>query len=125
MFNATQDVIEITRGDYRTLEVGLKDARGEPYEMREGDFLTLTVRELPEAASPVLVQVHSATNVLTFTPGDTANVEPGQYSADIQLTTADGKVITLWESVPADQRSKGKIKNWKNFIILPEVTMNG
>ena len=125
MFRVSNDLIEITRGDYRTLEVTIIDDRGQPYEMQEGDFLMLSVRETPEESSPLLVQIHSATNILTFTPPDTSGVEPGQYSSDIQLTTADGKINTLWEYVPVDQRSRGKVKNWKNFIILPEVTHNG
>lgn len=125
MFSVSDGVITITRGDYKTLEVQICDMQGRDYEMQEGDILTLSVRETPEESSPLLVQIHSATNILTFTPSDTSGVEPGQYSGDIQLTTADGKIATLWESVPAEQRNRGKVKNWKNFILLPEVTHNG
>lgn len=125
MFRVEDDVIEITRGDHRTLEVMIYDNQNELYEMQEGDLLTLTVRELPEDASPVLVQVHSITNIIVFDSSDTTNVEPGQYSADIELVTADGKPFTVFSHVPENKRDKGKIKNWKNFIILPEVTRHG
>ena len=116
-------ILYLTKGDDGALEVGaILDARGVAYDMQDGDFLTLTVRETPTLDSPVVFQTTGlpGSNRLIVRSEDTAHAEPGRYSADIQLTTADGLRFTIWPSIEGSARYK--TSNLKNFIIMPEVT---
>lgn len=114
--------IYITRGDDAVVTVGI-EMGGEAYAIQGGDVLTLTVRELPEASSNVLLQASSL-------PGSaeiplphiyTEAVPAGQYSADIQLNTQDGQIITIWPEMDPDKRHR--VRNIKNFVVMPEVTV--
>ena len=115
------DVIAITKGDDGAVNVPLT-ANGKDYEMAEGDILTLTVRKLPEEGSPVLITSNSlpGSRRIVIDKGATKALEPGKYSVDIQLTTASGRVHTVWPKLKGSARYK--VKNWGNFIITPEVT---
>lgn len=113
------DVIYLTRGDDAGIDVSLT-AGGVPYQMQEGDVLTLTVRERPSPDSPVLIEVHSETPHISITHEDTANVASGAYSADVQLLTADGKRITVFPKPVGQHRTTAL--NWRNFVVMPEVT---
>ena len=113
--------IYLTRGDDAVLTVeNITDANGDAYTMQEGDVLTLTVRAIPKADDPVLMRIVSATSRLVIVHADTVAIEPGKYSADIQLTTAAGRRYTIWPLLEDAQRMK--VKNWGNMIIMPEVT---
>ena len=122
-------VITMFRGDSVALEVSMPvyDAAGEPtgenYEMQSGDVLTLTVRRAPGREYPVLMQVASGTARLLITPADTRDMEPGEYSADMELKRADGSVDTIFPLLEnLSPRARKKTVNWKNFIITGEVT---
>lgn len=112
------------RGDDETILVPLTTSDGAVYAMQDGDTLTLTVRETPSAESPVLIQITGApgSNRIPIAHADTAQLEPGWYSADIQLMTADGMRKTVW---PDYEFPAGRIspKNMSNFGLMPEVTM--
>lgn len=65
-----------------------------PYEMREGDTLTFTVRK--RYGSPVLITENADENGwFHISHEDYDNVAPGNYIYDIQLTTAEGEVYTV------------------------------
>lgn len=116
--------INITKGDDAALNVELSAGENgdQAYEMGEMDVLTLTVREQPSAEFPVLLQVNSlpGSNRILIRSEDTASIEPGRYSADVQLTDGSGNVYTVWPELEGSARYK--VKNLKNFIIMPEVT---
>lgn len=111
--------IFITRGDDGVVEITIATGEGE-YELREGDKLILTVRTSPESTNPILLRTESVTTRITLDHNATALLDAGLYSADIQLNTADGKVITVWPRLSGSARSK--VQNWGNFIIMPEVS---
>lgn len=115
------DVIHITKGDDAAINVDVT-VGGESYALAEGDILTLTVREMPDKAAPVLLEINSlpGSNRIVIDDGATAALEPGKYSADIQLTTAEKRIYTVWPLLEGSARYK--VKNWGNFIIMPEVT---
>ena len=115
------DVINITKGDDGAVNVNVS-VGGEAYEMAANDILTLTVREKPEEASPALITIHSlpGSSRIVIDSSATANLEPGKYSADIQLTTETGLIHTVWPELEGSARYR--VKNWGNFIIMPEVT---
>lgn len=122
-FYIESDVVYLTKGDDAVLEVSsITAADGEEYELRDTDVLTLTVRALPSDQSPVLIQIDSlpGSNRIVIGHADTAELTVGRYSADVQLTTADGKRFTVWPTIAGSGRYV--IKNFNNFIIMPEVT---
>ena len=124
----TVTAIWLVRGDDERIEVPLYvDSSGElvPYEMRPGDSLTLTVRDVPDAASPIILQVTSAPGqtVIPIRHADTKDLPLGRYSADIQLCTADGLRKTVWPDFEAGNSNRWRARNTRNFYLVSEVTM--
>ena len=123
-FYVESDVIYITKGDDAVLEVSSITADdGDEYALQETDVLTLTVRALPSNLSPVLIQIDAlpGSNRIVFRSEDTAELDVGRYSADVQLTTAEGRRYTIWPTIAGSGRYVAK--SFKNFIIMPEVTL--
>lgn len=125
MLKIVNNKIFIVRGDDEMILPQLRYADGEntPYRMQPEDVLTLTVRALPQRGSPVLLQVkgEAGSNCICLRHEDTAGMEYGAYSADIQLTLADGRRMTVWPEQMGSDRIKGR--NLKNFNVASEVTM--
>ena len=122
-FYIESDVIYITKGDDAVLEItSIATEGGEEYELQPEDVLTLTVRTLPSAQSPALLQVDAlpGSRRIVFGHDDTAELDVGRYSADVQLTTAEGKRYTVWPTITGSSRYV--VKNLNNFVIMPEVT---
>ena len=122
-FYIESDVIYITKGDDAVLEVSsIATEGGTEYELQGTDVLTLTVRSLPSDQSPVLIQIDSlpGSNRIVIGHADTAELTVGRYSADVQLTTADGKRFTVWPTIAGSGRYV--VKSFNNFVIMPEVT---
>ena len=123
-FYIESDVIYLTKGDDAVLEIESIAAQdGSEYALQETDVLTLTVRALPSAQSPVLIQIDAlpGSNRIVFSSDDTAELDVGRYSADVQLTTAEGRRYTIWPTIAGSGRYVAK--SFKNFIIMPEVTL--
>lgn len=122
-FYIESDVIYLTKGDDAVLEVSsIATEGGAEYELQPEDELTLTVRALPSAQSPALIQIDAlpGSNRIVFNHVDTAELDVGRYSADVQLTTAEGKRYTIWPTITGSGRYV--VKNLNNFVIMPEVT---
>ena len=122
-FYIESDVIYLTKGDDAALEVSSITAQdGSRYELQSEDVLTLTVRALPSADSPVLLQIDAlpGSNRIVLRHADTAELDVGRYSADVQLTTAEGRRYTVWPTITGSGRYV--VKNLNNFVIMPEVT---
>ena len=122
-FYIESDVIYITKGDDAVLEItSIATEGGAEYELQGTDVLTLTVRALPSAQSPALLQVDAlpGSRRIVFSHADTAELDVGRYSADVQLTTAEGKRYTVWPTITGSGRYV--VKNLNNFVIMPEVT---
>lgn len=114
--------INLTRGDDAVIEVPLQNIDEEEYILGEDEYLIFDVRAVPREDSELLVHIVSnpGSNRIVFTHEDTASLESGQYSAEIQMMTSDGKRVTIWPK----PTGKFKIKdtaNRKNFILMPEV----
>ena len=123
-FYLESDVIYLTKGDDAALEIsGITAQDGSQYELKSEDVLTLTVRALPSAESPVLIQIDSlpGSDRIVLRHEDTAEMNVGRYSSDVQLTTADGKRYTIWPSVSGSGRYV--VKSFNNFVVMPEVTI--
>ena len=122
-FYIESDVIYITKGDDAVLEItSIATEGGEEYELQPEDVLTLTVRTLPSAQSPALLQVDAlpGSRRIVFGHDDTAELDVGRYSADVQLTTAEGKRHTVWPTLSGNLRYEPR--SFNNFVIMPEVT---
>ena len=122
-FYVEDGTIYLTKGDDAVLEVSsIVTDDGSAYELQNGDVLTLTVRMLPSTESAVLIEIDSSPGSarIVFGHDDTAVLDVGRYSADVQLTTADGKRYTVWPHITGSSRYT--IKNLNNFVIMPEVT---
>ena len=115
--------IYITKGDDAVLEIASITAEdGSEYELQAEDVLTLTVREAPTSLMPVLIQIDSlpGSNRIVIRHEDTVELDVGRYSADVQLTTADGLRNTIWPQISGSMRFS--VRNYNNFVIMPEVT---
>lgn len=124
MLYIEDDVIYITQNDDAVLEIDIEKSIGESFELSEGDTLTMTVRQRPETASPVLMSVSSApgSNRIIIRGADTQDIEPGKYSFDVQINRANGERYTILpDNIPASSRSR--VRNWKNFVVMPQATM--
>ena len=115
-------IIAITRGDCGTINVNLRTANDENYEMDASDTLELTVRKLPSLDSPVLLHAVSAagSNSIVLHKTDTM-IEPGCYSADIQLNHGTDCCYTIWPKIDMTCDYMPNI-NRRNFIIATDVT---
>ena len=123
MFKIVDDIIYITRGDNAVLEITSYTDEDEQteYELQEGDTYTFTVRQVASQKFPIVFQVTSGTKRIIISQEDTKDAQVGKYSADIQLNTASGDTKTIWPKFDVVQPSKEF--NFKNFCIMPEVTM--
>lgn len=122
-FYIESDVVYLTKGDDAVLEVScITAADGGEYALQDTDVLTLTVRSLPSAQSPVKFQIDAlpGSKRIVIRHEDTAELDVGRYSADVQLTTAEGKRFTVWPTIMGSGRYV--VKNFNNFVIMPEVT---
>ena len=124
MLKIIDDKIYMRRGDDEVLEVSL-NAGEESVQMGENETLTLTVRAQPSSDSPIIFSTTSApgSSRIIINHADTAEADYGEYSADIQMLTAEGYRKTVWPDIDEDNIPKAKNRNLKNFVILPEVTM--
>lgn len=98
MFSIIGTTISLTRGDSAAfaMDIVREKANGtkEPYEMQEGDALTLTVRRSANAPNPVLV-LQAQGGIFQIKPADTKMLAATEYVYDIQLETAEGDVYTV------------------------------
>lgn len=124
-----EGIITMFKGDYVEFEVTLVLAdedgneTGHPYEMQEGDVLTFSVRRRPGLQYPVEFSTSSTTNKIIIVPADTANMEVGKYSADIQLTHSGGRISTVFPDLNnLTEAQRSRIRPWNNFILTGEVT---
>ena len=124
MFYVEDQAIYLTRGDSAEVSIDLTTEGGEAYDLGANDTLTLTVRKEPTATSAVIfAKSVVGSGVIPIAPEDTREAEVGQYSADIQLTTADGEVHTVYPRL--EGKARYRERNFKNFMIMPEVTIHG
>ena len=119
MLYIEDNVIYITRGDDGEIDISLVDSNNEPYELLDGDKLTLTVSAAPGSAEDVVFAAVSSGFTIPIMHEHTANAEIGAYSADIELLTANGARKTIWPKLEGNARMRST--NFKNFVIMPEV----
>lgn len=114
-------IINLTVGDDASFEVELNTDDGEAYEMGDNEYLIFNVREKASEDSELLIDLKSepGSNEVVFRHDDTKDLQPGYYSAEIQLMTEDGKRITVWPELSGN--AKTSKSNRKNFCLMTEV----
>ena len=123
MIYIDNDVINLTRGDDATLTASLTNDDDSEYVMSNDEYLIFGVRVTPEESSELLLELRSdpGSNIISFSHDDTAGMEVGFYSAELQLMVDGGKRATVWPKLKGGSRT-GKA-NWKNFCLMAEVVM--
>lgn len=98
MFFKENDIY-MTRGDYESITVSLKDTDDEPIPFNIGDTVYFTVKT--DARTSVKILQKTITSfvdgnaVISILPSDTASLNYGTYLYDIQWSRADGFKRTI------------------------------
>lgn len=119
--NKGDTVVNINAGDDGSVTIPLETEDHEPYELKENEYIIFAVREIPDEDSDLLINIHSelGSNMITFSHDDTADIEPGYYSAEAQLMKDGNKRITVWPKLEGD--AKIRKDNRKNFCVMTQV----
>lgn len=108
MLYISGNTIRLTRGDTAYLTIPITSDTDEPYEMKDTDTLTLSVKRRIADTEYCFQKVSTGNNIFHIEPNDTKHLKFGSYKYDIQLENMDGDVYTV---VPVS-----------DFEILQEVT---
>lgn len=84
--------IHLTQGDSAYLTVEITNDDGTPYNIKEGDTLTMTVKATN--GTKIFYKTVQAYESIIIEPKDTADVGVGRYKYDIQLNT-ENQVYTI------------------------------
>jgi hypothetical protein len=97
LFDVTNNIITLTRGDYAELDVFLYNQDKTPHILIEGETLTLSVKRKITDITPIFQKVLKQGDelVFVFLPEDTKNLDFGAYKYDVEFNTADGKPDTI------------------------------
>ena len=89
--------ISITRGDTPSFTVSVADASGAPYELKDGDRLTFTVKRSTKPADPVIIQrvMDAETGPSFQLTSEETSLDYGTYRYDVELQTAGGGTYTV------------------------------
>lgn len=91
-YNEEDGMIKLTRGDTAYLDVCVADSDGKEIKLTEQSEICMTVRE--DTLSPILFQVAAKDGTIKINPEDTKELEFGTYRYDVQVTLANGDVVT-------------------------------
>lgn len=101
--------IRLTRGDTARIMVSvINEIDGQEYTLQNDDRLTLTIKKTYRDSNSCFQKTISGSTIFHIEPSDTASLNFGGYTYDVQLTTSGGDVYTVVEPT--------------TFEILPEVS---
>lgn len=97
MFDVTNNIITLTRGDYAALDIFVYNQDETPHILTEGETLTLSVKRKTTDLTPIFQKVLKQGDelVFVFLPEDTKDLSFGTYKYDVEFNTADGKTDTI------------------------------
>jgi len=108
------NIITVRQGDSFALNLQICDERG-PIDLTNSELIMQVRNANDELMFEILgtaVDIEKGKSVILLTPQQT-NIAVGQYKCDIQLTTSDGSVNTVF---PADINKIGV------FVVTEQVT---
>lgn len=99
MFAITENnAILLTRGDTARLSVEITTDKGEMYEIKENDTLTLSVKKKLADSEPCLLKEVKGVADFHIEPNDTKHLPFGLYIYSVRLFTDEGDVYTVVEN---------------------------
>lgn len=96
MITIDNDTITLTRGDTETLEVTVLDAEGNPYELQEGEYVELVVKQSADSGS-VLIRKTTTDGTIKFARSDTWELPKGKYPYNIRVEDGTSAFHTIIE----------------------------
>ena len=84
--------VHLTKGDSAVLNVEISNDDGTPYQIKEGDTITMTVKSIQ--GTKIFSKTVDAYEAIIIEPQDTADAGVGRYKYDIQLNT-ENQVYTI------------------------------
>lgn len=95
-FRVRNNIIYLTRGDTFKAKLTITYPDGSVYTPKEGDEIRFAMKENVEDEECLIWRdIPIDTMLLVLYPGDTKELEFGNYVYDIQLTKANGDVDTF------------------------------
>lgn len=128
MFEVIEDCVYLNKGDDGECYVEIYYDDGTIYDLAGEDYLEVTIRAIPDSSSPILYSFKSDSKLLQFKHEFTEQIPVGSFSMDVQLhrdvsdPTGRMEIYTVYPDMTYHKMKRGKIYNWKNFIVDPEVT---
>lgn len=96
MFTVTENnKITIPRGDTASLSVELTTDKGELYEVKDDDTLTLRVKKNLADSEPCIHKEITGNADFQIEPTDTEGLPFGTYIYSVRLITAEGRKYTV------------------------------
>lgn len=106
LINENTMKLSLSKGDTATVGIKIDDLEGSPYQIKDSDTLTLSVKR--NVNRPVVLNiVANEDHKFIFKPYHTKDLEAGIYLYDVQLQTEEGNTYTLITS---------------RFVLLDEIT---
>ena len=95
-FKVRKNTIFLTRGDTFKAHLTINNPDGTEYTPKEGDSIRFALKEnIEDEECLIWREIPTDTMLLILYPGDTKELEFGNYVYDIQLTKANGDVDTF------------------------------
>lgn len=87
--------IKLTKGDTAMMKISVCDLAGKPYEIKDNDVITMTIKTSQSAQSAALSKVADQDHFIELSHSDTSSLAYGLYVYDVQLVTEDEKYYTI------------------------------
>ena len=98
--NKATNEIKLTRGETARLTVDLEDDAEQPYSLREGETLTLTVKRGVRYRDVCFQKTIKGDEAFHIKPEDTQHLPCGVYVYSVKVNTAEGDNYYVIEKTP-------------------------
>lgn len=87
--------VSMVRGDTETLTVTPMNADGSEYELAEGEYIELVLKEKESPTSPVVLRKVAENGVVSFNRADTWGLKEKPHFYNARIEDGEGKHITF------------------------------
>lgn len=95
MIEVNGNDVSMVRGDTETLTVTPLNADGTEYQLSEGEYVEIVLKEKESQASPVVLRKTAIEGVVSFNRSDTWNLKEKSYFYNARIEDGNGKHITF------------------------------